>query len=81
MNRTAVYGALLVALGLATGVWRGRWGERGRVEPVEKRLGGSGSASGQSPGASETEGGGDRHATRPERRLDLLASKLSAEAD
>lgn len=81
MNRTAVYGALLVALGLAVGVsleWRG---ERGRVEPVEGRLGVSVSASGQSPSASETEGGGDRHAIRLERQLELLAAKLGAEAD
>ena len=35
----------------------------------------------QSPGARETEGGGDRHAIRLERRLELLAAKLAAEAD
>jgi len=81
MNRTAVYGALLVALGLAAGVSLGWRGERGRVEPVEGRPGNSASASGQSPGASETEGGGERHAVGLERRLELLASKLAAEAD
>ena len=81
MNRTAVYGALLVALGLAVGVWLGGRGERGRIEPVEERLGGSVSASGQSLGARETEGGDDRHTTQLERRLELLATKLAAEAD
>ncbi len=39
------------------------------------------SASGQRPGPSETEGRGDRHAARLERRLQLLAAKLAAEAD
>jgi membrane-associated protease RseP (regulator of RpoE activity) len=48
---------------------------------VEEGLGGSVSASGQSSGARETEGGGDRHAARLERRLELLASKLEVEAD
>ena len=81
MNRTAVYGLLLVALGLAAGVSLGWRGERGRVEPVERRLGGSASASGQRPGASETQYRGDRHATGLERRLQLLASKLAAEAN
>lgn len=81
MNRTAVYGALLVALGLAAGVWLGWRGEGGRIEPAEGRLGGSVSASAQSPGARETEGGGDRHAIGLERRLKLLAANLAAEAD
>ena len=81
MNRTAVYGALLIALGLAAGGWLGGRGDRSRVEPVEERIGGSVSASGQSPGARETEGRSDWHATRLERQLELLATKLAAEAD
>jgi C-terminal processing protease CtpA/Prc len=48
---------------------------------VAGRLGGSVSTSGRSPSASETEGGGDRHTTRLERQLELLAAKLAAEAD
>jgi membrane-associated protease RseP (regulator of RpoE activity) len=39
------------------------------------------SATRQSPGAGETEAGGDRHAARLERRLEVLAAKLAAEAD
>ncbi len=81
MNRTAVYSVPLVALALVVGVWLGWRGDRGRVEPVQGRLGGSVSATGQSPGASETDGGGDRHATGLERRLEMLAAKLAAEAD
>src|SRR3990172_11191400 len=81
MNRTGVYGALLVAVGLAAGVSLGWRGERGRVEPVEGRPGNSASVSGQSRRAGETEGGGDRHAIGLERQLELLASKLAAEAD
>lgn len=72
MNRT-VYGALLVGVGLAVGVWLGWRGERGRVEPVEGRLGGSVSISAQSPDVGET--------TRLKRQVDLLTAKLAAEAD
>ena len=81
MTRTAVYGALLVALGLAVGVSLGWRGARGRVESVERHLGGSVSASGRSPSAIEAGGGGDRHAAQLERRLELLAAQLAAEAD
>lgn len=81
MNRTAVYGPLLVGLGLAAGVSVGWRGERGRVERTEGRLAPSGSASGQSFGANESKGDGDRDAARLERRLDLLAAKLAVEAD
>ncbi len=80
MNRT-VYGALLAAVGLAAGLMLAWRGERDRVEPVEGRRGGSVPASGRSPSAIETAGGGDRQATRLERRLELLASKLGLEAD
>src|SRR5437762_3143628 len=81
MNKTAVYGALLVALGLTVGVWLGWRGERGRVEPVAGGLRGSVSATTQSSRASETGDGGDRRAIRLERRLELLGAKLAAEAD
>jgi hypothetical protein len=81
MNRTAVYGALLGALGLAVGVSLGWRGEREQAEPAEGHLGGSVSASGPSPSVRETEGRGDQHASRLERRLELLAAKLAAEAD
>ncbi len=72
MNRI-VYSALLVAVGLAGGVWLGWRGERGRVEPLEGRFGDSVSVSGQSPDAVET--------SRLKRQLDLLAAKLASEAD
>ena len=81
MNRTGIYGSLLVGLGLAAGVSLGRWSERGRVEPTEERLEGSASPSRQSLGASEAEGGGSRHAARLEQRIELLAANLAAEAD
>jgi len=81
MNRTAVYGALLVGFGLAVGVSLGRRDERSRVEPVNAGLGGSVSASEQSRVAGDTEGSGALHATRLERRLDLLTAKLAAEAE
>ena len=81
MNRTAVYGALLGALGLAIGVSIGWRGEREQAEPAEGQLGGSVSASGPSPSVRETEGRGDQHASRLEGRLELLAAKLAAEAD
>jgi PDZ domain len=81
MNRTAVYGALLGALGLAVGVSLGWRGEREQAEPAEGHLGGSVSASGPSPSVRETEGRGDQQASRLERRLELLAAKLAAEAD
>jgi len=70
-----VYGALLVPLALAGGVslrWRS---ERGRMEPVEERLGGAVSASGQRPGGGERGGGRDRRAARLERRLELLSRR------
>jgi hypothetical protein len=81
MNRTAVYGALLGALGLAVGVSLGWRGEREQAEPAEGHLGGSVSASRPSPSVRETEGRGDQQASRLERRLELLAAKLAAEAD
>ena len=80
MNRTAVYGALLGALGLALGVSLGWRGEREQAERAEG-LGGSVSASGPSPSVRETEGRGDQHASRLERRLEVLGAKLAAEAD
>src|ERR1043166_8741517 len=80
MNRTAVYGALLVALGVAAGVLLGSRAERGRVEPVGARLGDSVSTAGQSSRADETEGG-DARTVRLEQRLELLAAKLAAEGD
>jgi len=81
MNRTVVYGALLVASGLVAGVWLGGRGEGGRVEPAEGRREGAMFASGQSPGARETEGGGNRDTMQLERRIELLTAKLAAEAD
>lgn len=81
MNRTAVYGALLAALGLAVGVSLGRRSEGNGVEPVEGRLGASLSASGQGSGAGETAGGANLSTAPLERRLDLLAAKLAAEAE
>src|SRR5437773_3185340 len=81
MNRTAVYGALLVALGVAAGVFLGWRGDRSRVEPVGAGRGGSVSTAGQSRRADETEGGSDPRTVRLERRLELLAAKLAAEAD
>ena len=80
MNRT-VYGALLVAFALAAGVTLGWRGARGPVETAEGGLAGSVSASGQSLDARQAEGGGDLHAMRLERRLELLASRLEVEAD
>jgi hypothetical protein len=81
MNRTVVYGTLLVAFGLAAGVWLGWRGEGGRVEPADGRREVSLPASGQSPGARETQVGGDRYTIQLERRLELLTAKLAAEAD
>jgi membrane-associated protease RseP (regulator of RpoE activity) len=47
---------------------------------VEERLEGSVSASGRSLDARKSEAGGDQHTTRLDRRLELLAAKLEAEA-
>jgi hypothetical protein len=81
MNRTPIYGSLLVGLGLAAGVSLGSWRERGRAETTEERLEGSASPSRQNLGASEAEGGGSRHAVHLEQRIELLAAKLAEEAD
>jgi len=81
MNERAVYGALLVAVGLAVGVSLGWRGERDRAEPVKGRFEDSVSVSGQSRGAGETEGSGYQRAIRLEQRIELLASKLAAESD
>ncbi len=81
MDRKALYGGLLVAIGLAVGIWLGWRGERGRVEPANAHLEGSRLAIEENPGAGVAEGSGGRHAVLLERRLELLTAKLAEEAD
>jgi len=80
MTRTAGYGALLVALGVAVGIALGRRDDRGRAEPGEGHRGDLVSAAAQSLAPRETDGG-DSHAARLERRLEMLAAKVAAEAE
>jgi len=75
MNKTALYGTLLVALGLAAGVAVGRRGDR---DHAARREGDVVVASRRTAGNGETESG-DRQALRLEQRLELLGSKLAAE--
>ncbi len=82
MDRKALYGGLLVAIGLAVGIWLGWPGDRGRVEPADAHREGSLLAIEENPGAGGAEGGGGgRHAMLLERRLELLTAKLAEEAD
>jgi PDZ domain-containing protein len=80
MNRTAVYGALLVALGVAAGVGLGRRGVPGPSELAGSRPAGR-SESPRRYAASESHAGDDPHVARLERQVDLLAAKLAAETD
>jgi len=79
MNKTAVYGFLLVALGLAAGVSLAWWGERDPA-PAAERPGDTAFLSEPGFAARPPESLGDPPANRLERRLDLLTAKLDAEA-
>jgi hypothetical protein len=79
MTRTVAYGAVLVGIGLATGLWLGGWGKRERVEPAAGRLGVSASAS--APRLGPADAGERRDVIGLKQQLNLLASKLAKETD
>jgi membrane-associated protease RseP (regulator of RpoE activity) len=78
MNRTAVYVPLLAALSLVAGVVIGGRGNRGRMQSADRPPAGPGSAPKDS-GSRDAEVS-PAHATELKRQLELLASKLAAEA-
>jgi len=80
MNKTAVYGTLLVALGLVAGAAIGRRGEPERGTPAAKPLRDTPPASAPGFAAREVESLGAPPTSGLERRLDALAAKLHAEA-
>ena len=73
MNKIALYGALLVALGVAAGAWL--------AGPTERHAGESALTPAQRPVADGTEGAGGQQTARLERRLERLTSTLAAEVE
>jgi C-terminal processing protease CtpA/Prc len=78
MNRTAVYGCLLVALGLAAGLSLGWRRDRSRMQPVD---GARDASASENLRAAETAGRRDLHASQLERRVAQLAARLATETE
>jgi len=81
MNKTAINGVLLIALGIAVGGALGWRGAHGRDASVDDDAGRSVSAATQRSGAGATASRDDQRSARLERQLEILAAKLDAEAE